>query len=176
MEKNNFLCNEQGQRYQIRIACFILRYILIANMFCKQPVKNQSNGLRIYKFKKCCLNISKTQLSFLRYPAARNFMLSGTAHTFKGYDLYMLRWFGDFQAFISSPALIFWSEELIWLSGSPLFLFLELLLKRIKIGLKLPFILVTVKIRGTGTIKLIFCFKISMLVMKWRLESACCTW
>ena len=26
----------------------------------------------------------------LRYLAARNFMLSGTAHTFEGYDLYML--------------------------------------------------------------------------------------
>ena len=38
--------------------------------------------------------------------------------------------------------------------------------KRIKIDLKLPFIFATVKIRGTGTIKLFFCFKMSMLVMK----------
>ena len=29
-------------------------------------------------------------VSFLRYLAARNFMLSGTARTFEGYDLYML--------------------------------------------------------------------------------------
>ena len=30
----------------------------------------------------------------------------------------------DFQAFISSPALIFWSKKLIWLSRYPLFLLL----------------------------------------------------
>ena len=62
-------------------------------------------------------------------------MLSGTARTFEGYDLYMLWGVRDFQAFISSPALIFWSEKLIWLSQPPLFLFLKLLLKTHKIAI-----------------------------------------
>ena len=44
--------------------------------------------------------------------------------TFEGYDLFMLWGVRDFQAFISSPALIFWSKKLIWLSRCPLFLLL----------------------------------------------------
>ena len=75
--------------------------------------------------------------TYLWYLAARNFMLSGTARTFEGYDLYMLWGVRDFQAFISSPALIFWSEKLIWLSRCPLFLFLKLLLKTHKNWLKI---------------------------------------
>ena len=51
-----------------------------------------------------CLLLDPKPSCLLRYLAARNFMLSGTARTFEGYDLYMLWGVRDFQAFISSPA------------------------------------------------------------------------
>ena len=44
--------------------------------------------------------------------------------TFEGYDLFMLWGVRDFQAFISSPAMIFWSKKLIWSFRYPLFLLL----------------------------------------------------
>ena len=49
--------------------------------------------------------------------------------TFEGHDLVMPWGVRGFQAFISSPLMIFWSKKLIWWVLRPMFLLLNLLQK-----------------------------------------------
>ena len=73
--------------------------------------------------------ISNNQKEYLiRYLAARNFMLSGTA-LLRGMTYSYCEELGTFKpSFHHQSVLIFWNKRLIWFGRCPLFLYLKLLL------------------------------------------------